>query len=161
VTETPAQLSARRPARFDRYLAWRTTFRHERVTTATIGMLAEDADVAVAHPLASPRFVAALAAAGGRGGLGARTSLTRLLFGDLLPKETIERRGKAFYHFAHFRDESRRFAQRWRGEGIDPDLVDHEALRAAWLGRIPDGRSGLLLQAAWLAASHGFPDGPG
>jgi hypothetical protein len=44
--------------------------------------------------------------------------------------------------------ETRRFIEEWDGSGIDPELIDREALRAAW--RRGDWRSGMLLQVAWL-----------
>jgi len=38
------------------------------------------------------------------------------------------------------------------GTGIDPELVDPDALRAAWSGPSPSLAAGTLLQDAWLSA---------
>ena len=39
----------------------------------------------------------------------------------------------------------------WSGRGLDETLVDPEALRREWLSEVPDFRTSLLLQSAWLA----------
>ena len=70
---------------------------------------------------------------------------------DLLPRPVIERTTKAAFNAAYFTSASRRFAERWSGEGVDRDLVDIEALRAEWRKETPAALSFGLLQAAWLA----------
>lgn len=44
--------------------------------------------------------------------------------------------------------ETQRFIEEWDGGGIDPELIDRDALCAAW--RRGDWRSGMLLHVAWL-----------
>jgi hypothetical protein len=70
--------------------------------------------------------------------------------GDVLPRELIERRTKAGFNRAFFASYSRAFAESWSGAGVDESLVDPEALRAEWLRPVPDFRTAMLLQAAWL-----------
>ena len=48
------------------------------------------------------------------------------------------------------RTEERRFANEWDGSGFDPDFVDSDALRRAWLSPTPVYGAALPLQAAWL-----------
>ena len=59
-----------------------------------------------------------------------------------------------------WRPQSRAHAAAWDGSGIDPTVVDADALRAAWLhpGR-PPWRVALLLQRTWLA-QHGHAVAP-
>jgi asparagine synthase (glutamine-hydrolysing) len=105
----------------------------------------------VLAPLLEPGFVGALARAGGRCGWGTRTATMNALAGDLLPAEVIRRSGKARFNRAFFGAESRAFAAAWTGRGLDEALVDPEALRREWLSEVPDFRTALLLQSAWLA----------
>jgi asparagine synthase (glutamine-hydrolysing) len=112
--------------------------------------LARDSGVEVAAPLLDPRFVGALARTGGRGGWGSRTAAMRAIAGDLLPDRVLSRRSKAHFNRCFFGDEAHAFAERWSGKGVDEDLVDAEALRREWLSPVPDFRTALLLQAAWL-----------
>lgn len=77
------------------------------------------------------------------------------LFGDLLPEAVTRRRDKASPVGVFFGRESRRFADSWDGSGIEPALVDPDALRATWLEPVPDERAALLLQSAWLLESRG------
>jgi len=75
--------------------------------------------------------------------------------GDALPRALIERRTKAVFNRAFFGSYSRAFAEGWSGAGVDPALVDPEALRAEWLRPVPDFRTAILLQAAWLYQRDG------
>jgi asparagine synthase (glutamine-hydrolysing) len=47
---------------------------------------------------------------------------------------------------------TQRFIAEWDGVGVDEELIDPDALRAAW--RRGDWRSGMLLQSAWLHAQR-------
>jgi hypothetical protein len=102
-------------------------------------------------PLLDPGFVGALARAGGPGGWGGRTAIMDALARDLLPKNVVGRTSKAYFNRVFFGGESRAFAAAWSGRGLDETLVDPEALRREWLSDIPDFRTALLLQSAWLA----------
>ncbi len=77
------------------------------------------------------------------------------LFGQLLPPEVLSRPDKADFTRGFWAEETRRFAADWDGDGIPADLVDADALRDTWTSELPDMRSSLLVQAAWLAASTG------
>ncbi len=117
-------------------------------------LLADEVEAVVLDPLSDPSFVASLARAGGRTGLGSRTAIMRALFGDLLPDVLISRGDKARFPFAYFRAPSREFARSWSGKGLDPELVDAERLRATWLELLPNGYSASVLQKAWLASQR-------
>ena len=114
--------------------------------------LAAEHDIRLENPLLDPRFVVSLAAAGERWGWPDRNTLMRHLFGDLLPDEVLQRRGKAAFNAAFVGEHSRRFAEQWDGSGVDADAVDVERLRDAWLTDPAPAVSLPLLQAAWLHA---------
>jgi hypothetical protein len=105
----------------------------------------------VEAPLLDPGFVGALARAGGHGGWGGRTAIMNALARDLLPASVVRRTSKAYFNRVFFGEESRAFAAAWSGHGLDETLVDPEALRREWLSEVPDFRTALLLQSAWLA----------
>jgi hypothetical protein len=105
----------------------------------------------VEAPLLDSEFVGALARVGGPGGWGGRTAIMDSLARDLLPANVVGRTSKAYFNRVFFGEESRAFAASWSGRGLDETLVDPEALRREWLSEIPDFRTALLLQSAWLA----------
>jgi asparagine synthase len=113
--------------------------------------LAEASGRKLSAPLLDPGFVGALARAGGNGGWGTRTATMDALASDLLPAKLVERKTKAYFNRVFFGEESRAFAAAWSGQGLDETLVDPEALRREWLSEVPDFRTALLLQSAWLA----------
>jgi Asparagine synthase len=116
----------------------------------TMRGLAGEIDATYVQTFGEPEFVAALAAAAGFWGWTGRTAAMRRLFGDLLPREVLERQGKADFTGAVFSTHTRDFARQWDGSGVDADLVDPEALRRSWLSPAPDAPSMSLLQQAWL-----------
>lgn len=148
---------AAEPIRWDRQVRWRARLRRMVVMARSIETVAETPGCEILNPFLGARFLAALAHAGGARGFGTRSVLMERLFGDLLPREVIERRDKATASASFFNGQSRRFARLWEGEGIDQTLVDPDALRASWLEPAPDGRSTLLLQEAWLLQSRRSP----
>ena len=139
------------PFRWDRAVADAAGRRSLVLTVDCLRRIGEGEDVALAAPLLDPRFVAALARAGGLAGWGSRTAAMRAIAGDALPDELLARPGKAIFNRGFFGRESRAFAESWSGEGVDTRLVDVDRLRAAWLEPDPDFRSAMLLQAAWAA----------
>ena len=152
---------ASEPRRWDRRVDWWSRGRLLAMLRQANEVLARDAGARMVHPLLDPLFLAAMARAGGRSGFGDRTSAMKMVFGDLLPAAVLSRADKADFTFVYFSDASKAFADHWSGNGVSPDLVDSEALRATWKlepPAWPDMRSGLLLQAAWLADS-GIRDG--
>jgi hypothetical protein len=116
----------------------------------TMRGLAAEIDATYVQTFGEPEFVAALAAAAGFWGWTGRTAAMRHLFGDLLPRDVLERQSKADFTGAVFSTHTRDFAREWDGTGVDTDLVDPEALRQSWLSPTPDGPSMSLLQQAWL-----------
>ena len=74
----------------------------------------------------------------------------RALAGDLLPDHVLARRDKARFNQVFFGARTRAFAERWSGGGVDPELVDSEALRRIWLGDDHDWRTALLMHAGWM-----------
>jgi asparagine synthase (glutamine-hydrolysing) len=138
------------PVRFDRSVARALRHRGFLMGCANLVEVGASAGVRVVSPLADPRFVAALARAGGARGWGDRERTMRAIAGDALPDALLGRRSKAAFNDAFFGDASRRFAREWSGEGFDPTLVDPEALRRAWLDMDRQFGPALLLQIAWL-----------
>ena len=121
-----------------------------RVGLGSLDLLAADAGAAIAHPLLDPRVLAAVAAAGPRGGWIDRTHAMRALFAGLLPAELLARSSKAHFDGAFWGPGARRFAASWQGEAIESGVVDPSALARLWAGPEPDAHTFLLLQAAWL-----------
>lgn len=109
-------------------------------------------DVVVLDPLLDRHVVSALAARAGLWGWRGRTTALQGLVGDLLPDAILDRRSKALFNTAYFGPASREFASAWDGSGLDPELVDAEALRSEWLSATPSALSFLPMQAAWHAA---------
>lgn len=145
-----AREAASEPLRWDRRVAWWRKRRLLAVATTSMGRLAQREGTHIVHPLMHPRFVAAIAAEGGRGGLGTRTDAMRHLFGDLLPDEVLSRTTKANLAGIWWGNETKRFIRNWRSGGVDTHLVDEEELRRNWLSEEPSQMTGSLVQQAWL-----------
>ncbi|TDV46898.1 asparagine synthase-related protein [Actinophytocola oryzae] len=128
------------------------TRRTARIAYETMRVLGDEMDVTYVQAFAEPALVASVAAQGGFLGWTGRTATMRDLFGDLLPREVLERRTKALFANAIFTRYTREFARTWHGSGVDGDLVDAGALRETWLSQDPHAPSMSLLQQAWLAA---------
>ena len=148
------QRAASEPAWWRNRVRWGARRRDLSASRATIEVLADDAGALAVAPLIDPVFVAALARAGGQLGHGDRTATMLASFGGALPDRLLRRTSKATGEEVFWAGNSRRFAKRWDGSGVDPEIVDPEALRRQWLAPEPDGRSALLLQAAWLHSLH-------
>jgi asparagine synthase (glutamine-hydrolysing) len=152
--------AAAEPSSWSGYLRWLARRRTMASVRRSLEVVLGERGAIGVHPLLDRGFLAALARDGGRTGLGGREALLRRIAGDVLPQEILERRSKAHFHHAYFRGRSRSFARFWDGSGLDPELVDPEPLRQAWLGRWPRGSSALALQAAWLASADGDLEQP-
>lgn len=141
---------ATEPVSYAARLRWYHRSRYVGALQWTTQLFAAEAGVAVVRPFLDQTFLAALARAAGRFGFTGRTDMMRALFGDLLPESVVARASKA--SFPHYwGTASRALAARWLGEGVDPNYVDRDALRATWSGERVSHRSALLLQSAWLA----------
>lgn len=132
----------------DGYLAGRSL----EVSAAITAALAREADVNLVEPFVDPRFVRAVRDDAPPQGYGTRTAPMKKYFGDLLPARVTERSTKAVFTEVFAGKRTRAFAREWDGAGVDPELVDAEALRRTWLSEIVDLRSLVPLQAAWLAS---------
>jgi asparagine synthase (glutamine-hydrolysing) len=142
------RVAGNEPVRFDD--AVRQAVRARTLVVAAAGLKRLSQSVRIEAPLLDKRFVAALSRAGGARGFGDRVHAMRAITGDVLPDELLDRMPKAAFDAVYFGDASRSFAERWSGGGLDAELVDSEALRGEWLQPIPDFRSALPLQLAWL-----------
>lgn len=131
----------------EKYLAGRST----EVASAISAALARDAAVNLVEPFFDPAFVRAVRDDAPPQGYGSRATPMKRYFGDLLPPHVTERSTKAVFTEVFAGERTRRFAREWDGRGLDPELVDPEALRRTWLSEVPDLRSLVPLQAAWLA----------
>ena len=140
------------PRRWDRRVAWLARQRYVAVTRHSLDLIASDAGAKIEHPLLAPRFLAAVASAGGRTGWGDRSRALRALFAHLLPADVLARRDKARTGGALSRSYTRAFAENWQGGTFDPELVDEDALRYEWFKLEPGFGALHLLQAAWLAS---------
>lgn len=149
------------PRRWDRHLAWQASRVFRQVAAASWETLARDTGTLLLNPLLDPRFVSALATAGGRFGIGDRTAAMRMLFGDLLPPDVLARTTKALGNRMYWSDHSREFVAQWDGAGADPALVDENALRREWAKRSPHAATASLLQSAWLASRPQRPQQAG
>lgn len=127
------------------------TRRSARIGYETVRTLATELNVTYVQAFAEPAMVAAVAQAGGFLGWTGRAATMRSLFGDLLPREVLERRSKALFANAVFTRHTRDFARRWNGTGVDTNLVNPDSLRDNWLSPTPHAPSMSLLQQAWLA----------
>jgi asparagine synthetase B (glutamine-hydrolysing) len=147
---------AREPLRWAAHLRWVRRLRYLHVGTASLGLLARDDDVLLEHPFLDAGFVTALSRLPRRTRYLGRTALMQTLFDGVLADDVLARSSKASFDAAFWNESSRAFAASWDGRGVDPDLVDTEALKAEWMSDAPDPRTFTLAQSAWLAASaHG------
>jgi asparagine synthase (glutamine-hydrolysing) len=137
---------------------WDRTIRHWHASRAfaavagMIGLYAQPYGVTVSSPLLASEVLAELMREAGPTGYPGRTAAMRRLVGDLLPERLVTRETKAGFNRAVFGPGVRAFAREWDGSGLDPALVDAEALRRTWLSDTPDFRSVILLHEAWLGA---------
>jgi asparagine synthase (glutamine-hydrolysing) len=143
---------ATEPRRWDLYVRDFARARYLTVLRTSMRALAADEGAEIGHPLMEPRFLAAVARAGGRFGFGGRTAAMKALFGELLPQEVLERRSKATFDGALWTGASRAYVEGWSGAELFPGLVDADALRREWQRPSPHSAANLLLQAAWLAS---------
>lgn len=146
--------------RLEEPIRWSAAIRHTAaLRDVTVG-LATAHRVAAAEsgrllaPFLTDKFVGAFARSGGWTGSGSRTATMRVLGSGLLPDSVLSRKSKASFNRVFFGPQSRAFAAAWRGGGVDPEIVDREALRQEWLSPSPDFRTALLLQRAWLAENQ-------
>ena len=141
---------AEEPAQWRRRLKWWLARRYLSVAKESFQTVARDCSVDIRHPFIDPLFVSALGAHKSLVGLGDRTRIIAMLFGDILPQAVILRQDKGFFRDAFWNEHSRALVARWDGTGLDEDLVDVVRLRKIWGGLIPDTRTASLLQSLRL-----------
>lgn len=144
---------ARQPLRWDCSVLAARNSRAVAVGERTRAVVARGNDCTIVEPLAADRFIASYAAFGGRWRGLTRTAGTRLLADGLLPEAVLSRHDKASFNASRFGPHSRAFARAWDGTGCDHQLIDPDALRAAWLSEQPPAGTAMLLQHAWLASA--------
>ena len=149
-----AQAAASQPRRWDRWIEWFARHRSLHLAMRSMTALTRDVDALLVQPLAEPGVLAALSAAGRARGIGDRTDVMRSLFDAVLPDALLARPDKALFGPAFHGEPSETFARDWQGEGVDPELVDPEALKREWQSTSMSFRSALMMQAAWLSV-HG------
>jgi hypothetical protein len=108
-------------------------------------------DARVMHPFMDPEFAAGLADAKWKTGFRRRSDAIEFVCGDALPRKLRERPDKTAFFTQFVNRHSRSFIDTWDGAGVDPELVDSDALRRVWHQPEVDARSYATLQAAWLA----------
>lgn len=127
-------------------LRWWLETPYLQAAQQTFDVLAADAQAGVGHPLVDPRFVATVARLPFHEHWTTRTEGMRRLFADLLPDDVLRRAGKASFGHIFAPGPRLELLRRWRGEGIDAELVDPVALRGVWGADPVDPSSIPLLQ---------------
>lgn len=140
---------AREPRRLGARARWWPRRRALRVAMRSLSELATSEDVLLSSPLAAPELAVSLHADAGLA-FADRAGRLEAIFGNLLPDALYRRSSKASFNRAFFGSYARAFVERWRGEGVDAELVDRDALRRAWNEPVPDGRTFTLLQHTWM-----------
>ena len=145
--------------------AVRQTANRRAVQTAigNLDAIGRSLGVRYVHPFYDSEFLSALGAFGGRLGFPSRTATMRALFSDLLPDEVNARDGKVYFNNAFIHGHSRAFLETWDGRGLDPDLIDLDALHHVWSQPWIHSGTFQLMHAAWLATNgpeddQGTPD---
>jgi asparagine synthetase B (glutamine-hydrolysing) len=151
--------AATEPLGWAAHIDWVRRLRYLRVGLGSLRLLASDCDVEISHPFLDRGFANALAALAPRERLSSRTAAMHALFGELLPKEILERSSKTGFDEVFWGRPSRAFAACWNGKGVDEQLVDAEALAVEWASPEPDPRSFLLAQAVWLGQEQRSSNG--
>jgi asparagine synthetase B (glutamine-hydrolysing) len=146
-----ARSVASAPRKYDRGLSWLAGRRNVATAIRGIERIARGAGARVAYPFLDDRFMAAVARDGGVTGFGGRDGAWPRMFGDALPEQLVRRPDKATFDAVYFAGPCNDFADRWGGEGAPAGIVDPEGLRAIWRQPFHRLRTGLLVQALWLA----------
>ena len=143
------------PSRWDERVEWWSRRRYLPVALRSLDLVASLTGTRVVHPLVEGSFLGAVARRGGRVGLGGRTDALVALFGNLLPADVLTRTTKAVFSKVIWGENSRRLRTEWDGRGVDPDLIDIDALKREWAKDVPTFGSALLFQQVWLETLQG------
>lgn len=146
-----ARDAAGEPLRWSRGIRQVSRRRSLHLGLLNMALVAAESGVDYSHPFLDDDFIGAFSRVGGSMGFAGRTAALQHLFGDLLPDDVLRRRTKATFNAVAVNRHSREFIGQWSGDGVDPDLVDPEALADVWAAPVPHAMSLSLLQSAWLA----------
>jgi asparagine synthase (glutamine-hydrolysing) len=138
------------PVHFARALERQRAHRCYAGVRASLDALAASAGARALMPFRTDAYIGALAARGGRWGLGDRTETFRRLAGHLLREDLLRRPDGVNEQHVVFGEQASSFVERWSGHGVDPDVVDPDALRASWSRENFAWSSSTLLQLAFL-----------
>jgi asparagine synthase (glutamine-hydrolysing) len=150
-----AELGAQEPRRLAERLSWARGLRYLATARASLDLIGMDARVLLVHPLLGAELWSAVGRVTGPHGVAGRTDGMRRLFGELLPDAICARGSKALFDGAFWTPRAHWFAHSWDGSGVPAEWVDVDSLAAHWRTEQPAANSFTLLQAAWLASSHG------
>ena len=117
---------------------------------ASLDALAASAGARALMPFRTDEYLSALAAVGGRWGFGDRSETFKRLAGHLIDEDLLRRPDAVNERQVLFGEQTREFAARWSGEGLDPAVVDPGVLRTAWLRDSIPWSSSTLLQLAFV-----------
>jgi asparagine synthetase B (glutamine-hydrolysing) len=141
-------------------LRWRTRYRdladsgYMKISLGSLAVLAAAEEVELAHPFHDRRFLAALAALPPARRPASRSEAMTMLVGDLLPAALLNRSTKARFDQVFWTEHSRELVASWDGEGVDPEIVDLDRLRAEWASPTPEAHTFTLLQSVWLTRAR-------
>lgn len=147
------------PGSWPAYLARVHAERSVGLMLHSLSVLCGERGGTYAAPLLAPTFLAALARAGGRLGLGDRTAAMHAVFGADLSPTVTSRVSKATFGSVFWGPRTRQFVAEWDGTGLPAGLVDADALRAAWSTDVPVYHAALPLHAVWLSCNATQPIG--
>jgi asparagine synthetase B (glutamine-hydrolysing) len=152
-----ADEAAAEPVSWQRRFDWLASLRYLGIGKQSLDLVAREWDVEMHHPFLAPAFVAALASLPQAQRFAGRTEALETLFAGVLPPGLESRSSKAVFADALWGAASRAFVAEWDGSGVDPELVDVDALRHRWqVDQVPGPHT--LLQSLWLArASSSAP----
>jgi hypothetical protein len=117
--------------------------------SGTLQVIGQPLDVTVIHPLIAPPVLSEHVR---DGGFASRTAAMVQLCGTLLPDRVVTRTSKAHFTGSLWGPATRAFISSWNGEGVDGRLIDVGRLRAELMSPMPDFRTILPLQSAWLSS---------
>lgn len=137
---------------------WHAGRRELTLSLANLRRLGAPYDVEVLSPLAGHGFVQALAQELGSRPAPRRAALVASLARDAVPAVVWQARRKARFGEVFLGEHARALAQGWDGAGLDPAVVDLDALARLWSRwPVPPGTAGLLQQVLLAGRQH---DGP-
>jgi asparagine synthase (glutamine-hydrolysing) len=155
VIDAVAEEAATEPVRWRQRFDWLLGLSYLGVGTRSLDLLASDWNVEMHHPFLDPGFVGSLTSLPRARRFSDRTEALTTFFGDLLPGGLEARRSKAVFTETLWGAPSRALAAGWEGSGVDPEIVDVDALRRRWQVESSIGPHSLL-QSIWLDRERAF-----